>query len=102
MKQKLTATEKHLQNKIIKLQQQINKLEQSNSQYLHENYNIKQENKKLQEKNQQQKEQIDRLLEYTELSKEDIKVVCEKDKGLAKACGMITGLGGAGILRGMY
>lgn len=102
MKSKLTVTDKHFKNKIIKLQQQINKLEQSNSQYLHNNHNLKEENNKLQEENQQLKEQNERLLEYTELSKEDIKFACKKDKELAKACGMITGLGKSGILGGIF
>lgn len=102
MKSKLTAKEKHLQEKIIKLQQQINKLEQNNSQYIRDNYKIKEENRNLQKVNLQQKEQIDKLLEYTELTKEDIKIACEKDKGLAKMYGMINGMGESGILRGMF
>ena len=44
----------------------------------------------------QKDEWIERLLEYTELSKEDIKAACEKDKKIASAMS-VFGLFGGGF-----
>lgn len=48
----------------------------------------------LSSKNQQLKEWIERLLEYTELSKEDIKAACEKDKKIVSGVSMLENFGG--------
>jgi regulator of replication initiation timing len=101
MKKKL-AIEKFYKDKITKLQQDNNNLQLTLSSCLDKNRTLEKENKKLQEENRQQKEQIDKLLEYTELSKEDIKIACEKDKGLAGVYEMICGVGKSGILNGMF
>ena len=42
--------------------------------------------------NQQLKDWIDRLLEYTELSKEDIAAACEKDKKMKESADMMLSL----------
>lgn len=101
MKKKL-AVEKYYKDKITRLQQDNNNLHQVINTCFADNRKLQTENKKLQDENQQLKEQNERLLEYTELSKEDIKFACKKDKELAKACGMITGLGKSGILGGIF
>ena len=45
----------------------------------------KQQISALETENAQLKDWVERLLEYTELSKEDIKAVCEKDKRLGES-----------------
>lgn len=42
----------------------------------------------------QLKDWVERLLEYTELSREDIKAACEKDKRLAGVASLLTMLRG--------
>jgi len=101
MKKKL-AVEKYYQDKVTRLQQDNNNLHQVINTCFADNRKLQTENKKLQEENQQLKEQNDKLLEYTELSKEDIKVACKKDKELARTFGMISGMGKSGILKGMF
>lgn len=48
-------------------------------------------NQKLEDENYQLKEWVERLLQYTELSKEEIKQICEQDK--AKGQAMIDFMG---------
>lgn len=48
----------------------------------------------------QKDEWIERLLEYTELSKEDLTVAIEKDKSVAEAAKSLKGL--MGLCRGFY
>jgi len=93
MKSKLTAKEKHLQDKIVKLQKDNNILEDKFKECNVENRKIKLDNIKLQKENQQQKEWIERLLQYTELSEKDIKIACEKDKNLSQMFGLFNQLG---------
>lgn len=50
----------------------------------------------LSSENLQLKEWIERLLEYTELSKEDIKAACEKDKRIASVASLFGFIGGFG------
>ena len=92
MKSKLTAKEKHLQDKIVQLQKDnnmlVNKFKECNT----ENRKLKLDNTRLQEENQQQEEWIERLLQYTELNEKDIKIACEKDKELFQMFGFINKL----------
>ena len=46
----------------------------------------------LSTENQQLKDWIERLLEYTELSQEDIKQACEKDKRMGETAQMLSAL----------
>lgn len=97
MKSKKLAIVKYYQDKITRLQQDNNNLQKYFNNCFAENKKLQQQNRKLQEENQQQKEQIDRLLEYTELSKEDIKIACERDKGLAKVYGAFNSFNKLGL-----
>jgi len=93
MKSKLTAKEKHLQDKIVQLQKDnnmlVNKFKECNT----ENRKLKLDNTRLQEENQQQEEWIERLLQYIELSEKDIKIACEKDKELVSMFRLFNRLG---------
>lgn len=69
----------------MKLKKQIQEFE---SQLIIKNKNIKYLNDKiieLEDSINQKDELIEKLLEYTELSKEDLKAIIEKDKSIIKA-----------------
>lgn len=93
---KFDAAQKHFEGKKIELEKQIKALTARVS----EQNKIVSEQKgqidALSSENQQLKEWIERLLEYTELSKEDIKAACEKDKKIASAMS-VFGLFGGGF-----
>lgn len=77
---KFDAAEKHFQkeaasyNRTIKyMREELNSFKILNAQLLAENSRLESDNDRLQQ-------WVDRLLEYTELSRADIKAVCEQDK----------------------
>lgn len=93
---KFDAAQKHFEGKKIELEKQIKALTARVSE---QNKTISEQRGQidaLSSENQQLKEWIERLLEYTELSKEDIKAACEKDKKIASAMS-IFGLFGGGF-----
>ena len=93
---KFDAAQKHFEGKKIELEKQIKYLTARVSE---QNKTISEQKGQidaLSSENQQLKEWIERLLEYTELSKEDIKAACEKDKKIASAMS-VFGLFGGGF-----
>ena len=93
---KFDAAQKHFEGKKIELEKQIKALTARVSE---QNKTISEQRGQidaLSSENQQLKEWIERLLEYTELSKEDIKAACEKDKKIASAMS-VFGLFGGGF-----
>lgn len=93
---KFDAAQKHFEDKKIELEKQIKALTARVSE---QNKTISEQRGQidaLSSENQQLKEWIERLLEYTELSKEDIKAACEKDKKIASAMS-VFGLFGGGF-----
>lgn len=93
---KFDAAQKHFEGKKIELEKQIKALTARVSE---KNKTISEQRGQidaLSSENQQLKEWIERLLEYTELSKEDIKAACEKDKKIASAMS-VFGLFGGGF-----
>lgn len=93
---KFDAAQKHFEGKKIELEKQIKTLTARVSE---QNKTISEQKGQidaLSSENQQLKEWIERLLEYTELSKEDIKAACEKDKKIASAMS-VFGLFGGGF-----
>lgn len=93
---KFDAAQKHFEGKKIELEKQIKTLTARVSE---QNKTISEQRGQidaLSSENQQLKEWIERLLEYTELSKEDIKAACEKDKKIASAMS-VFGLFGGGF-----
>lgn len=93
---KFDAAQKHFEGKKIELEKQIKALTARVSE---QNKTISEQKGQidaLSSENQQLKEWIERLLEYTELSKEDIKAACEKDKKFASAMS-VFGLFGGGF-----
>lgn len=82
---KFTAAEKHFEKKRIEYERQIKNLNQQ-LKNAHDDIRLFRSRYELTEmENEELKEWIERLLEYTELSKEDIKLACEKDQRMAKA-----------------
>lgn len=87
---KFDAAEKHFEIKKREYERKIKylsfKLGESSKQALE--YKAMYES--LLAENEKLKEWIDRLLEYTELSKEDIKEACEKDKRMKETAQMLS------------
>lgn len=93
---KFDAAQKHFEGKKIELEKQIKALTARVSEQNKTISEQKWQIDALSSENQQLKEWIERLLEYTELSKEDIKAACEKDKKIASAMS-VFGLFGGGF-----
>lgn len=88
---KFSAAEKHFQEKEVKLRRDIHYWQEL---AIHRAEHIVQLEAALRSANvtiEQQRDWIERLLQYTELSKEDIKTACEKDKALAACADLILG-----------
>lgn len=93
---KYEAAEKHFDKKRVEYEKKIKALTARVS----EQNKIIAENQEqistLVMENQRLNEWVERLLEYTELSKEDIKAVCEKNKRIASAASLFGFFGGLG------
>lgn len=90
---KFSAAEKHFQKKIIELKSKIKHYEDQLSYSNKKNIELTVKTHNLEEENRQLKEWIERLLEYTELDKKDIRIACEKDKNIACAANVILSFG---------
>ena len=93
---KFNAAEKHFQKKELALRREITALDdllkEKNALLRDANDRIS----SLETENAKQKEWIERLLQYTELSLEDIKEACEKDKAIASTMKMFEAFRGIG------
>lgn len=83
------AAEKYFKTKEEKYRQQIKNLERIITQQQSDIQNLTDKSEALLAENSSLKEWVERLLSYTELSKEDIKTVCERD---TKHCEAIISL----------
>ena len=88
---KYDAAQKHFESKRVAIKKNRHLLDMV-CELKAENRQIKSERDALQMENQQLKDWIDRLLEYTELSKEDIAAACEKDKKMKESADMMLSL----------
>jgi len=77
---KFNAAEKYFHEKEIKYQKQIKQKCETIVQMNDLQSELIHEKQELQTENEQLKEWIERLLKYTELTKEDIQKACEQDK----------------------
>ena len=89
---KYDAAQKHFEAKRVAIEKEKRYLLDRVCELKTENQQIKSEIYALQVENQQLKDWIDRLLEYTELSKEDIAAACEKDKKMKESADMMLSL----------
>jgi archaellum component FlaC len=81
---KFDAVEKHFEKRRVQYESKIKDLEeQVKSAHREKNY-FKSNLDLCERENRELKDWVERLLEYTELSKEDIRKVCEKDKKAAE------------------
>lgn len=90
---KFDAAEKHFAKEREKLNKEIKDLKQQVENAHRDTYHFKAQAEFLERENEELKNWIERLLEYTELSKEDIKAACEKDKSMGEAVKWLTKFG---------
>ena len=89
---KFDAAEKHFQKIRLQYEHRLNRLATENAN-LRRQLSVNTEKlHNIEIENEQLKEWVERLLQYTELSKEDIKIVCQKDKDMASAVNMVSSL----------
>lgn len=74
------AAEKHFQKKQVKYEKELKEKTLQNNNLLNDISNLKLRLNELESENQMLNDWIERLLKYTELSKNDIQIVCENDK----------------------
>lgn len=86
---KFNAAEKHFIDKELRYQKQLKRLGDTIAKLSGKNLQLIAEKVELETENTRLNEWIERLLEYTELSKEDIKAVCEQDKRHERAVSSI-------------
>lgn len=91
---KFDAAQKHFEGEKIKYQKQIKYLRDEICSQKKTISEQKKEVDSLSSENRQLKDWIERLLEYTELSKEEIKAACEKDIRVANSASLFSGLFG--------
>jgi len=88
---KFSAAEKHFQEKEIKLRKDIQYWQELAIQRAAHIKELEAALKSANSTVEQQRDWIERLLQYTELSPEDIKAACEKDKAMAACADLILG-----------
>lgn len=89
---KYDAAEKHFRKKEEDYQRRIKYLESTIFQLQSDMSRLAGENGELLAENDSLKDWVERLLSYTELSKEDIKTVCEQDKKRGEALAAFTNM----------
>lgn len=81
-KKKFDSAKKHFEKERLKLVDQIKAHQSFEHELLEENNRLQERVHSLEREKAELKDWVNRLLEYTELSKEDIKKVCDGDKKL--------------------
>lgn len=90
---KFDAAEKHFAKKRDEYLKRIKSLEQQLENAHKDTRLYRTQCEFYERENEELKNWIERLLEYTELSKEDIKAACEKDKRLGEAAKLLAQFG---------
>ena len=81
---KFNAAEKYFLKKELQYKKQIKLLKEQLDSAYEDALLFKKRSELAEKKNDELKNWLERLLEYTELSKDDIKQVCDKDKKMAE------------------
>lgn len=89
---KFDAVEKHFEKKRLQYVCQIKTLEEQLKKANLEINSLKQKNEEYKYEIELLNDWVERLLEYTELSKEDIKKICEKDKKVVESLMCLSSL----------
>jgi chromosome segregation ATPase len=87
---KFDAAEKHFEKKRVQLDRKIKDLTEQRDNFYKLMNDYKGKFELLERENEELKNWIERLLEYTELTQDDIKAACEKDKQMASAMKWMT------------
>ena len=88
---KFTAAEKHFQEKEAKLRKEMNDWRTVAIERSENIVELEEELRQAKSTIAQQQDWIERLLQYAELSLDDIKAACEKDKAVAACADMLIG-----------
>lgn len=88
---KFDAAEKHFQEKLEKLRKEKDYWRGLALEKQQRVSDLETELETAKSTVEQQREWIERLLQYTELSKEEIRAACEKDKNIAACAELILG-----------
>lgn len=88
---KFTAAEKHFQEKETKLRKEMNDWRTVAIERAEDIVELEEELRQAKSTIAQQQDWIERLLHYTELSLDDIKAACEKDKAVAACADLLIG-----------
>ena len=91
---KFNAAEKHFEEKRVKMEKEIKCLREQLDESRKEAQSYKEKADAFESKIGELLDWIERLLEYTELSKEDIKAACERDKHLGNFMGLLAAFSG--------
>ena len=88
---KFTAAEKHFHEKEAKLRKEMNDWRTVAIERAKDIVDLEEELRQAKSTIAQQQDWIERLLQYTELSLDDIKAACEKDKAMAACADLLLG-----------
>jgi len=86
---KFDAAEKHFEKKRLELERKVKTYKEWAQEKKVENDELHDKLHILEAENEQLKKENERLLQLTELSKEDIKLMCEKDKSMNQVATLI-------------
>ena len=89
---KFSASEKHFQEKELRLRREINRLELVVGELIHKNVEITEDNKRLLKENTIITAKYNQLLEYSKLSDEDMKQAVKRDIAVASLFGTMSAL----------
>jgi len=95
---KFTAAEKHFQDKEVTLRQEMRKTIEWSEEIINVNNQLTKENKQMKKDFDELKEKYSKLLEYSNMTEEDIKTALRKDKGMDQF-GSLMGVMGQDIGR---
>lgn len=96
---KFDAAEKHFEKKRLRYEKQIKELCKQ-AEYNHgEIQHLRSKCELAERENEELKNWVERLLEYTELTKDDIRKACEKDKRMAEAAEWLSKWGDLSIFK---
>lgn len=94
---KFDAAEKHFEKRRTQYEKRIKYLEEQLDYTRKELHDTIAKYDFCKRENEELKDWVERLLQYTELSKEDIKEACEKDKRMGEALSWLSRFGGLSL-----
>lgn len=89
---KFTAAEKHFREKEVKMRQEVRQYKEWFEEVCSVNSHLAKENEQLKKENADIKEKLQKLLEYSKLTENDITTALHKDEMLTKFSGLLKGM----------